>query len=773
MKKCILPLVLFLSITLFSNAQANYSGTYYVNGHFFHPTVSRDLDLTKTLTQVGPNRYEINVGDFMTTTIYTVQFEINSSNDLINWTPVLNTPQTPASGFMTLDNPGNFTFLPESSPPGLGLYSHSNFANKYDPLTHTFYMHYGYAVGSTSQAGYDRQIYEKWTLKGPRITSFTPTTGTGLTEITIKGWNFNIVNTYNYSPVKFGNVPADSITRLSDTVMKAWVSYGASGKLKMTASDAVSDSLDGFTYIPVPPVIDTQWNYLGGAGFSANQADYTNLACGSNNIPYVVYVDRITRAAKVKKYDLDLDTWQDVGNAASEGSCSKSNIIMDNANNPVIAYVDSANGGRITVRRFNGSSWVTLGTAGFAAWLGSTSVYESIPIDKDAANNIYVASRDTFETSTNFGEFISVYKFNGTAWSLLGSPNFGQTNYGGVSIAVDKLTNTPYVHYSNLNDNGSSSDMSSVVKFDGSNWVIVGQEFISTGFNGIFYPDIAIDKTGVPYIGMQDDNGFERISVFKFVAGSWVNVGSPRFTNSHSFATSLAFDTANIPVLAFRDDSYKRSGTVMNFENGNWKYKGKRGFVPTQVFQINSLAIDKNNIPMIAFPDNNNGSKISVMAFRRNPTANDSICANANISFNADNNNAGNTYQWQLNTGAGYTNLSNNSIYSGATSYTLSIQAIPSSYANYKYRCIIQNNTNVLTGSAHMIRIVNKWTGAINNLWENPANWSCNQVPDPNTDVLINSGTVQLNSNTTIRTLTISPGATLTVTGGFNLTVTH
>jgi hypothetical protein len=211
----------------------------------------------------------------------------------------------------------------------------------------------------------------------------------------------------------------------------------------------------------------------------------------------------------------------------------------------------------------------------------------------------------------------------------------------------------------------------------------------------------------------------------------------------------------------------------MNFENGTWKYKGKRGFVPTQVFQINSLAIDKNNIPMIAFPDNNNGSKISVMAFRRKPTANDSICANTNISFNADNNNAGNTYQWQLNTGAGYTNLSNNSIYSGATSYTLSIQAIPSSYANYKYRCIIQNNTNVLTGSAHMIRIVNKWTGAVNNLWENPANWSCNQVPDSNTDVLINSGTVQLNSNTTIRTLNISPGATLTVTGGFNLTVTH
>ena len=81
MKKCIFPLVLFLSITLFSNAQANYSGAYYVNGHFFHPTVSRDLDLTKTLTQVGPNRYEINVGDFMTTTI--IQFSLKLTAQMI------------------------------------------------------------------------------------------------------------------------------------------------------------------------------------------------------------------------------------------------------------------------------------------------------------------------------------------------------------------------------------------------------------------------------------------------------------------------------------------------------------------------------------------------------------------------------------------------------------------------------------------------------------------------------------------------------------------
>ena len=67
----------------------------------------------------------------------------------------------------------------------------------------------------------------------------------------------------------------------------------------------------------------------------------------------------------------------------------------------------------------------------------------------------------------------------------------------------------------------------------------------------------------------------------------------------------------------------------------------------------------------------------------------------------------------------------------------------------------------------------NSWTGASNNSWENPANWSCGVVPDENTDVIIDSGIIQLNSNVTIRTLHLNSGVIFTVGTGYHLTITH
>jgi len=80
---------------------------------------------------------------------------------------------------------------------------------------------------------------------------------------------------------------------------------------------------------------------------------------------------------------------------------------------------------------------------------------------------------------------------------------------------------------------------------------------------------------------------------------------------------------------------------------------------------------------------------------------------------------------------------------------------------------------NGVAGTVFSITFANNWTGANNNQWNNPGNWSCNTVPDANTDVTINIGNVVINSNTIIRSLTTGTGAGITVTAGNTLTVTH
>jgi large repetitive protein len=141
------------------------------------------------------------------------------------------------------------------------------------------------------------------------------------------------------------------------------------------------------------------------------------------------------------------------------------------------------------------------------------------------------------------------------------------------------------------------------------------------------------------------------------------------------------------------------------------------------------------------------------------------LCLNSTTSIVSEN--SGSSYQWQVNTGNGFTNVSNNANITGATTNTLHFSNIPLSWNGYQYRCITDGNA----GYFYTFQFINSWKGTVNNEWENPANWSCGTVPESTTDVLINSGTVILNSNTTVKSLSADPAATIIVNPGFTLTV--
>lgn len=129
----------------------------------------------------------------------------------------------------------------------------------------------------------------------------------------------------------------------------------------------------------------------------------------------------------------------------------------------------------------------------------------------------------------------------------------------------------------------------------------------------------------------------------------------------------------------------------------------------------------------------------------------------------------GTVYQWQVNTGSGFTNLSNNANYAGTGTGTLQINNAPSSWNGFQYRCVVDgNNSTVFT-----LGFTNYWKGTVSNAWETAANWSCNSIPDANTDVIINSGTVVVNSNGICRSIRVNPFATITVNTGAAITVAH
>ena len=146
-------------------------------------------------------------------------------------------------------------------------------------------------------------------------------------------------------------------------------------------------------------------------------------------------------------------------------------------------------------------------------------------------------------------------------------------------------------------------------------------------------------------------------------------------------------------------------------------------------------------------------------------------CSGSTIFFCVPDTATGNSYQWQVDMGAGFTNVSNED-YDGSLADTLMLTGFPTSYYGYKYRCIITNNSvSTISGEQYLI-IQSEWTGAVSNAWDDAANWSCNVVPDANTDVVIKYiATFQpiVNSNAFCRGIRLEPATNVIINGGFLL----
>lgn len=146
-----------------------------------------------------------------------------------------------------------------------------------------------------------------------------------------------------------------------------------------------------------------------------------------------------------------------------------------------------------------------------------------------------------------------------------------------------------------------------------------------------------------------------------------------------------------------------------------------------------------------------------------------SICPNSNVTMQA--NFESSAYQWQMNTGNGYLDISNGGIISGAQTSSLTLTNVPSSWVNRTFRCRLANGT---FSEPYLIQFANTWNGSQTSDWHNPNNWSCGMVPDEHTIVTIPYGQyIEVKNNATCRSIiaqfntqiNILPGVQLIITG--------
>jgi hypothetical protein len=126
----------------------------------------------------------------------------------------------------------------------------------------------------------------------------------------------------------------------------------------------------------------------------------------------------------------------------------------------------------------------------------------------------------------------------------------------------------------------------------------------------------------------------------------------------------------------------------------------------------------------------------------------------------------GSTYQWQQSNASG-TFLDLNG---ASTGRSIKLTSVIFYGGMARFRCKVNG---VSFSSIYTLRATSLWSGNADNNWGNAANWGCRVVPDSFTDVVINAGTVVVNVNAAVNTLTIKPGVNFSVAPGVTLTVLH
>lgn len=363
----------------------------------------------------------------------------------------------------------------------------------------------------------------------------------------------------------------------------------------------------------------TAWSVVG-SGITSAGAYWTNMGCDGAT-PIVAYQDQsFSSKAFVKKWDGT--NWVNVPSALttgiSDGSADYIDMHISNDHNIFVAYKDGSASSKATVKKFNGTSWSTLGGTGF------TSAKASILRMALFNNTPYIA----YSTSTSDGGVnkVSVQKWNGTSWEFVGPENFTLELYYDFDIACGP-DGTPYLTYDN-----NSNNCQRLMKFDGTNWVYIGS---STGYTGYSasYPSLKISTDNIPVCAFMDGNSSPQYTTSVMWYKDPVVLNAPAI-NATNVSTSPTFNWMktnysnyflqvsmyyNYSTNAFADSTLTDTVKSITGLNSNqtyyWRVRGKHFYgwsTPQSSTWYFTTALPPPNPPTLSSPaDNSTGISLT------------------------------------------------------------------------------------------------------------------------------------------------------------------
>lgn len=288
----------------------------------------------------------------------------------------------------------------------------------------------------------------------------------------------------------------------------------------------------------------------------------------------------------------NVSSWNVSGSATlSSNAITKSILKATSDGSMFLLYRNyhSASDVPLTLKKFDGSSWSTLGNDPISA----DNMYgPDMTIDKLFTPYISYVDYDAPSSTNNRA---SVMKYNGTAWEHVGPRRFSDVlaDNGSVSIAVSG-NNEPYVLMCN------SASEASVWKYNAGtgNWDPTGGVFASLS---IPEGDLEIDEAGIIYTAFTEATS-GKVSVMKYDGISWSYIGNPELSDNDTDVPQLIISHSGEKYVAYLD--YGDNEIVVRKFNAGTNQWQKIGSAVSESSSTFSFAVDRFDTPYVAYRDN-------------------------------------------------------------------------------------------------------------------------------------------------------------------------
>ncbi len=225
----------------------------------------------------------------------------------------------------------------------------------------------------------------------------------------------------------------------------------------------------------------------------------------------------------------DGSSWTSIGSgftpSGSGGDVANSPAIaVTSGGTPVIAARERANSGvyQIWVTQWNGSTWNSLGGVDINSQNGQAAITPSIAID--SANDVVVSWSEK-ESGGAKENRIWVKRWNGATWTQLGTQLNNTTN-DAFQPSVKTIGTTPYVAF--VEDDGTGVDLLRVKQWTGATWAAVGAASLNLDpTKSASDPSLYMDS-GTPYVTWvePDASGKRRAIVKRWTGAAWAQEGT-------------------------------------------------------------------------------------------------------------------------------------------------------------------------------------------------------------------------------------------------------